>query len=134
MIGSLRLSAIKEVKEHLTKNIYRCYNDPRYYQTQNGIDLITKAQDLLQQQIYQLWIDGRRILAYYTKNIEENRDEESLRLLKKIAEMEIEDFPSHILEEIRSTWETWNSLPRFSFNSLHLDEIEEINLDNIQEG
>ncbi|MBA0800786.1 hypothetical protein Gohar_011201, partial [Gossypium harknessii] len=101
MIGSLQLSAVKEVKEHLTKNIDRCYNDPSYYQTQNGIDLITKAQDLLQQQIYQLWTDGRRILAYYTENIKENRDEESLRLLKKIAEMEIEDFPSHILEEIK---------------------------------
>ncbi|MBA0747036.1 hypothetical protein Gogos_009504 [Gossypium gossypioides] len=47
--------------------------------------------------------------------------------------MEIEDFPSHILEEIRSTWETWNSSPRLSLNSLYLDDIEEMNLDNIQE-
>ncbi|MBA0771927.1 hypothetical protein Gotri_007383 [Gossypium trilobum] len=47
--------------------------------------------------------------------------------------MKIEDFPSHIIEEIKNTWETWN-LPRLSLNSLHLDEIEEMNLDNSQEG
>ncbi|MBA0687308.1 hypothetical protein Goari_014857 [Gossypium aridum] len=47
--------------------------------------------------------------------------------------MEIEDFPSHKIEEIKNTWETWNS-PRLSLNSLHLDEIEERNLNNIQEG
>ncbi|MBA0733742.1 hypothetical protein Gogos_017723 [Gossypium gossypioides] len=76
-------------------------------------------------------MDGRRVLAYQTRNIQENRDEESLRLLKKIAEIKIEDFRSHILEEIRSTCETWNSSPRLSFNSLHLDDIEEMNLDNI---
>ncbi|MBA0608669.1 hypothetical protein Godav_020861 [Gossypium davidsonii] len=57
-----------------------------------------------------------------------------MRLLKNIAEMEIEDFPSHIIEEIKSTWETWNSSPRLSIHSLHLDGIEEMNLDNIQEG
>ncbi|MBA0723153.1 hypothetical protein Golax_003762 [Gossypium laxum] len=95
---------------------------------------MTKAQYLLHQQIYKLWIDGRRILAYDTRNIQNDRNEESLRLLKKIAEMEIEDFPSHIIEEIRSTWEPWNSSPRLSLNSLHLDDIEEMNLDNIQEG
>ncbi|MBA0850093.1 hypothetical protein Goshw_025084, partial [Gossypium schwendimanii] len=81
--------------------------------------------------------DRRRILAYYTGSIEKARDEESLRLFKKIAEMKIEDFPSYILEEIRNTWETWktwNSSPRLSFNSMHLDDIEEMNLDNIQEG
>ncbi|MBA0793122.1 hypothetical protein Gohar_017553 [Gossypium harknessii] len=50
-----------------------------------------------------------------------------------IADMEIDDFPSHIIEEIKNTWETWNS-PRLSIDSLHLDEIEEMNLDNIQEG
>ncbi|MBA0808113.1 hypothetical protein Gohar_023874, partial [Gossypium harknessii] len=75
MIGSPRLSAVKKVKEHLIKNIDRCYNDSSYYQTQNGIDLIAKAQDLLQQEIYHLWTDGRRILTYYTGNIEEDRDE-----------------------------------------------------------
>ncbi|MBA0694296.1 hypothetical protein Goari_004607 [Gossypium aridum] len=75
---------------------------------------MTKAQYLLHQQIYKLWIDGRRILAYDTRNIQNDRNEESLRLLKKIAEMEIKDFPSHIIEEIRSTWEPWNSLPRLS--------------------
>ncbi|MBA0729480.1 hypothetical protein Golax_025388, partial [Gossypium laxum] len=104
MIGSPLLSAVKEVKEHLRKNIDRCYNDLSYDQTQSEIDLITKAQDLLQQEIYQLWTDGRRILAYYTGNIEKDRDEEPLRLLKKLAEMKIEDFPSHILEENRNTW------------------------------
>ncbi|MBA0793121.1 hypothetical protein Gohar_017553 [Gossypium harknessii] len=56
-----------------------------------------------------------------------------LELLKMIADMEIDDFPSHIIEEIKNTWETWNS-PRLSIDSLHLDEIEEMNLDNIQEG
>ncbi|MFQ6653641.1 hypothetical protein Gotur_024936 [Gossypium turneri] len=78
--------------------------------------------------------DGKRILAYETRNIQNDRDEESMRLLKNIAEMEIEDFPSHIIEEIKSTWETWNSSPRLSIHSLHLDDIEEMNLDNIQEG
>ncbi|MBA0626534.1 hypothetical protein Godav_004190 [Gossypium davidsonii] len=47
--------------------------------------------------------------------------------------MKIEDFPSHIIEEIKNTWETWNS-PRLSLDSLHLYEIEEMNLNNIQEG
>ncbi|MFQ6641050.1 hypothetical protein Gotur_014555 [Gossypium turneri] len=46
--------------------------------------------------------------------------------------MEIDDFPSYIIEEIKNTWENWNSL-RLSINSLHLDEIEKMNLDNIQE-
>ncbi|MFQ6624373.1 hypothetical protein Gotur_004305 [Gossypium turneri] len=134
MIGSPRLSTVKEEKEHLTKNIDMCYKDPRYYQIQTGIDLMLKAQYLLHQEIYKLWTNGRRILAYQTGNIQNDRDEESLRLLKKMVEMEIEDFSSHILEEITSTWETWNSSPRLSLNSLHLDDIEEMNLDNIQEG
>ncbi|MBA0609074.1 hypothetical protein Godav_021197, partial [Gossypium davidsonii] len=89
---------------------------------------------LLHQEIYKLWTNGRRILAYQIGNIQNDRDEESLRLLKKMVEMEIEDFPSHILEEITSTWETLNSSPRLSLNSLHLDDIVEMNLDNIQEG
>ncbi|MFQ6654235.1 hypothetical protein Gotur_025309 [Gossypium turneri] len=46
--------------------------------------------------------------------------------------MEIEDFPSYILEQIRSKWDAWNS-PRSSFDSLHLDEIEEMNLHDMQE-
>ncbi|MBA0670933.1 hypothetical protein Goklo_024853, partial [Gossypium klotzschianum] len=50
-----------EVKEHLTKTIDKCYNDFNYYQTQAGIDLISIAQDLLHQNIYQLWTDGRRM-------------------------------------------------------------------------
>ncbi|MFQ6643557.1 hypothetical protein Gotur_017197 [Gossypium turneri] len=61
------------------------------------------------------------------------RDEKFVQLLKKIAKIEIEDFSSHIVEEIKNTWETWNS-PRLSLNSLYLDEIEEMNLYNIQEG
>ncbi|MFQ6651697.1 hypothetical protein Gotur_023916 [Gossypium turneri] len=48
--------------------------------------------------------------------------------------MEIEEFPSHIIEKIKNTWETWNSPPRLSSDSLHLDEIEEMNLTNIQEA
>ncbi|MBA0726535.1 hypothetical protein Golax_002358 [Gossypium laxum] len=47
--------------------------------------------------------------------------------------MEIEEFPSHITEKIKNTWETWNSPPRLSLDSLHLDEIEEMNLNNMQE-
>ncbi|MBA0574922.1 hypothetical protein Golob_027856 [Gossypium lobatum] len=47
--------------------------------------------------------------------------------------MEIDDFPSHMIEEIKNMWENWNS-PRLSVDSLHLDEIKEMNLDNIQEG
>ncbi|MBA0634719.1 hypothetical protein Godav_025051 [Gossypium davidsonii] len=47
--------------------------------------------------------------------------------------MEIEDFPSHITEQIKNIWETWNSPPRLSSDSLHLDEIEEMNLNNMQE-
>ncbi|MFQ6636563.1 hypothetical protein Gotur_013085 [Gossypium turneri] len=48
--------------------------------------------------------------------------------------MEIEEFPSHIIENIKNAWETWNSPPRLSLDSLHLDEIEEMNLINIQEA
>ncbi|MBA0716159.1 hypothetical protein Golax_015016, partial [Gossypium laxum] len=58
--------------------IDKCYIDPRYYQTQTGIDLMSKAQYLLHQEIYKLWTDGRRILAYDTGNIQNNRYEESL--------------------------------------------------------
>ncbi|MBA0786094.1 hypothetical protein Gotri_027224, partial [Gossypium trilobum] len=109
-----------------------CYNDPNYYQTQVGIDIVATAQDLLQQEIYQLQTDGRRILAYYTGDIQENRDEESLRLLKMIVDTKIEDYPSHLLEQIRSMWKAWNS-PGISLDSLNLDEIEEMNLINIKE-
>ncbi|MFQ6641049.1 hypothetical protein Gotur_014555 [Gossypium turneri] len=63
---------------------------------------------------------------------QDDRNNESVQLLKKIADMEIDDFPSYIIEEIKNTWENWNSL-RLSINSLHLDEIEKMNLDNIQE-
>ncbi|KAG8477445.1 hypothetical protein CXB51_030489 [Gossypium anomalum] len=73
------------------------------------------------------------IVADDTGVIQKTRDEESVELLKKIADVEIEDFPSEIIEEIKNTWETWNS-PILSPDSLHLDEIEVINLDNIQEG
>ncbi|MBA0735565.1 hypothetical protein Gogos_019402 [Gossypium gossypioides] len=75
MIGSPKLSAVKEDKEHLTKNIDKCYKNPNYYLTQIGIDLMTKAQYLLQQEIYKLWMDGIRILAYETGNIQNDRDE-----------------------------------------------------------
>ncbi|MBA0703345.1 hypothetical protein Golax_015674, partial [Gossypium laxum] len=63
--------------------------------TQAEIDIVATAKDILQQEIYQLWTDGRRILAYYTRDIQENGDEESLRLLKKIVDIEIEDYSSH---------------------------------------
>ncbi|MBA0775648.1 hypothetical protein Gotri_010766, partial [Gossypium trilobum] len=41
-------------------------------------------------------------MAYYSRI--GNKDEESIQLLKKIAEMDIEDFPPHILRQIRSAW------------------------------
>ncbi|MBA0811388.1 hypothetical protein Gohar_003289 [Gossypium harknessii] len=31
--------------------------------------------------------------------------------------MEIDYFPSHIIKEIKNTWEIWNSPPRLSTNS-----------------
>ncbi|MFQ6647777.1 hypothetical protein Gotur_021341 [Gossypium turneri] len=48
--------------------------------------------------------------------------------------MKIEEFPSHIIENIKNAWETWNSPSKLSSDSLHLDEIEEMNLNNMQEG
>ncbi|MFQ6622806.1 hypothetical protein Gotur_002287 [Gossypium turneri] len=57
MIGNPKLSAVKEDKEHLTKNIDKCYKNLSYYQTQTRIDLMTKAQYLLQQKNYKLWTD-----------------------------------------------------------------------------
>ncbi|MFQ6623859.1 hypothetical protein Gotur_003911 [Gossypium turneri] len=41
-------------------------------------------------------------MAYHYHIIEEN-NEESIRLLKNLADMEIEDFPSINLEQIRKT-------------------------------
>ncbi|MFQ6660732.1 hypothetical protein Gotur_029139 [Gossypium turneri] len=114
IIGNLQLSAVNEDKDHLETTIDHCSKLSSYYQIQ-------------------FWTDGRRILAYETRNNQEEKDEKSLRLLKKIADMDIEDFPYYILEQIKSTWDDWNS-PRSSFNSLHLDEIEEMNLNNMQEG
>ncbi|MBA0692688.1 hypothetical protein Goari_010225 [Gossypium aridum] len=66
MIGGPKLSAAREEKRHLTKNIVNCYNNLSYYQIQAGIDLMTKTQYLLQQKTYNFWTDGRRILAYDT--------------------------------------------------------------------
>ncbi|MBA0572636.1 hypothetical protein Golob_002963, partial [Gossypium lobatum] len=40
--------------------------------------------------------------GYPNGNIQEDRDEESLKLLKKIADMEIEEFPSYIIENIKN--------------------------------
>ncbi|MBA0848904.1 hypothetical protein Goshw_008565, partial [Gossypium schwendimanii] len=37
-----------------------------------------KAQYLLQQEIYKLWTNGRRILTYETGNIQNDKDEESV--------------------------------------------------------
>ncbi|MBA0621732.1 hypothetical protein Godav_007331 [Gossypium davidsonii] len=47
-----------------------------------------------------------------------------MQLLKKIVKIEIEDFPYHIIEEIKNTWENWSS-PRLLLNSLHLNERED---------
>ncbi|MBA0696095.1 hypothetical protein Goari_002681 [Gossypium aridum] len=64
MLEGSNLSVAKEEKEHLTKNIDKCYNNPSSYQIQVVIDLMTKAQYLLQQKSYYFWIDDQRILAY----------------------------------------------------------------------
>ncbi|KAK5793865.1 hypothetical protein PVK06_035030 [Gossypium arboreum] len=95
MIRGLNLSAVKEEKRHLTKNIDKCYNNLSYYHIQTKIDLITKTQYLLQQKTYSLWTDGRRILTYDIGNTQDDKEEESMQLLKKKADMEIDDFPSH---------------------------------------
>ncbi|MFQ6637132.1 hypothetical protein Gotur_012598, partial [Gossypium turneri] len=95
MLDSPRLSALNEDKEHLAKTIDKCQKDPSYYQIQIGIDLMAKARYLLQEKNYYIRTDGRRIMAYYSTI--SNKDEESIQLLKKIAEMDIEDFPPHIL-------------------------------------
>ncbi|KAH1091675.1 hypothetical protein J1N35_018932 [Gossypium stocksii] len=70
-------------------------------------------------------------MAYNTERPHQNRDEESVQLLKMITEMEINDYP--LTREIKDTWESWNS-PALSLDLLHLDAIEEMNLTNIQEG
>ncbi|MBA0781870.1 hypothetical protein Gotri_002751 [Gossypium trilobum] len=49
MITKRNLSAALEEKEHLTKYVDKYYNNSVHYQIQAGIDLITKAQNLLQQ-------------------------------------------------------------------------------------
>ncbi|MBA0846657.1 hypothetical protein Goshw_005221 [Gossypium schwendimanii] len=41
---------------------------------------MTKVQYLLQQKTYNPWTDGRRMLAYNTRNTQEDRDKESLQL------------------------------------------------------
>ncbi|MFQ6626272.1 hypothetical protein Gotur_004647, partial [Gossypium turneri] len=134
MIGTPQLSAVYEDKEHLSKTIDECYNKFENYQVQTGLELLSQAYYLLHDEVYKLWTDGRRILAFPNGNIQEERNEESVKLLKKITEMEIEEFPSHITQKIKNTWEMWNSPPRLSSDSLHLDEIEEMNLGNMQEG
>nr|KJB78368.1 hypothetical protein B456_012G157400 [Gossypium raimondii] len=104
MLGNPRLSALSEDEECLTKIIDKYQNNSSYYQIQAGIDLMAKAKYLLQQKDYQFRTDGRRILAYHSYLIKE-KDDEGIRLLKKIADMDIEDFPSNIMQQIRSTWE-----------------------------
>ncbi|MFQ6655762.1 hypothetical protein Gotur_026177 [Gossypium turneri] len=48
--------------------------------------------------------------------------------------MEIDCFPSHKIEEIKNTWEIWNSPPRLSTDSLYLNDIELMTLNDTQEG
>ncbi|MBA0757511.1 hypothetical protein Gotri_020608 [Gossypium trilobum] len=45
------------------------------------------------------------MLAYNTGNTQEDRDKEFVQLLKMTANMEIDDFPPLIIEEIKNTWE-----------------------------
>ncbi|MFQ6651231.1 hypothetical protein Gotur_023175 [Gossypium turneri] len=63
---------------------------------------MAKARYLLQERNYYIRTDGRRIMAYYSRIGDKD---ESIQLLKKIAEMDIEDFSPHILQQIRSIWE-----------------------------
>ncbi|MFQ6631953.1 hypothetical protein Gotur_008655 [Gossypium turneri] len=133
IIGTPQLSAVDEDKEHLSKTIDECYNKFENYQVQTGLELLSQAYYLLHDEVYKLWTDGKRILAFPNRNIHEERNGESVKLLKKITEMETEEFPSHIKQKIKNIWEMWNTPPRLSSDSLHLDEIEEMNLDNMQE-
>ncbi|MFQ6652332.1 hypothetical protein Gotur_024256 [Gossypium turneri] len=64
---------------------------------------MAKARYLLQERNFQLRTDERRIMAYYSRI--SDKDEESICLLKKIAEMDIEDFSSHILQQIKTMME-----------------------------
>ncbi|MBA0770300.1 hypothetical protein Gotri_018956 [Gossypium trilobum] len=48
MLGGRNLSVATKDKEHLTKYVDKCYNNHSYYQIQAEIDLISKAQNLLQ--------------------------------------------------------------------------------------
>ncbi|KAH1092280.1 hypothetical protein J1N35_019537 [Gossypium stocksii] len=83
MLGGRNLSAVKENKERLAKSIDKCYNNFSFYQIQTGIDLMSKAQHLLQQNTYIFWTDGKRILAYNTGQPQKEKDKESVQLLKK---------------------------------------------------
>ncbi|MFQ6664147.1 hypothetical protein Gotur_031353 [Gossypium turneri] len=65
---------------------------------------MAKVRYLIQERNFRLRTDGRRIMAYYSRI--SDKDEESIRLLKNIAEMHIEDFPSHILQQIKNTDES----------------------------
>ncbi|MBA0763131.1 hypothetical protein Gotri_012640, partial [Gossypium trilobum] len=44
-------------------------------------------------------------MTYDTENNQEKINEESIQLPKKIAKIEIDDFLSHIIEDIKNTWE-----------------------------
>ncbi|KAH1040394.1 hypothetical protein J1N35_042137 [Gossypium stocksii] len=104
MFGGTNLSSVNEDKEHLSKIIDMCDNNFSHYQVQAEIDLMLKVQYLLQHDTYVLWTDGRRILAYNTERPHQERNEESVQLLKKIVDMEIDDYP--LTMEIKDTWES----------------------------
>ncbi|MBA0790489.1 hypothetical protein Gohar_015134 [Gossypium harknessii] len=92
MLRNPRLSTLNEDKECLTKIIDKCQNNSSYYHIQVGIDLIAKAKYLLQQKDYQFRTDGRRVLAYHSYDFITEKDDEGIRLLKKIADMDIKVF------------------------------------------
>ncbi|MFQ6671504.1 hypothetical protein Gotur_036033 [Gossypium turneri] len=83
-------------------NIDECYNKFENYQVQTGLELLSQAYYLLHDEVYKLWMDGRRILAFPNGNIQEERNEEFVKLLKKITEIEIEEFPSHITQKTKN--------------------------------
>ncbi|KAH1098212.1 hypothetical protein J1N35_015133 [Gossypium stocksii] len=59
MFGGTNLSSVNEDKEHPSKIIDMCYNKFSHYQVQARIDLMVKAQYLLQHNTYVLWMDEK---------------------------------------------------------------------------
>ncbi|KAK8613701.1 hypothetical protein V6N13_101458 [Hibiscus sabdariffa] len=127
-----QLRATNEEEKHLQDHIDKCYNIPVYYYIQVGLHLKAKAQEILSDQSYKYWTDGKRIFVNRWCN---RSDEAAKQLLKRIADMNLKDYPYEILEGINATWDHWNSPESPASNSsMNLDETEEVNLANAQES